>query len=336
MKDKIDFVVTWVDGNDQNWINEKNHYLPKEKMAAIDNRFKDWGLFKYWFRGVEKFAPWVNKIYFITWGHVPTWLDTSNPKLVIVNHKDYIPKEYLPTYNSNVLELNLHRIKELSENFVLFNDDTIIIKKTKPTDFFKDNKPKDTVALNVHCPQKSRIIQSICNNNVSIINEHFNFKKSFKENLGIWFNPKNGKQIVRTLALMNCPRFPGFYQTHLPASHKKSIFKKVWELEPEIMNLTSSHKFRESTEVNHWMMKAWYIADGNVVNRKDNFGKTFHVTSEKFKNELDSIINYIIKQKGKIVCINDNENTDEQFEEGIKKIIESLDKIMPEKSSFEK
>ncbi|MBQ6357217.1 MAG: capsule biosynthesis protein CapK, partial [Solobacterium sp.] len=44
-------------------------------MAAIDNRFKDWGLFKYWFRGVEKFAPWVNKIYFITWGHVPTWLD---------------------------------------------------------------------------------------------------------------------------------------------------------------------------------------------------------------------------------------------------------------------
>lgn len=336
MKEKIDFVVTWVDGNDPKWQAEKSKYSPKEKIAAVDNRYKDWGLFKYWFRGVEKFAPWVNKIYFITWGHVPTWLDTANPKLVIVNHKDYIPKQYLPTYNSNVIELNLHRIKELSENFVLFNDDTILIDDTKAVDFFKNNMPRDTVALNVHCPLKSMIIQSISNNNVGVINDHFNFKKSLKENLKIWFNPKNGKQIIRTLALLSCPRFPGFYQTHLPASHKKSTLSKLWKIEPEIMDLTASHRFRESTEVNHWMLKEWYIAEGKVSNRKDSFGKTFHINSENYEKTIGKVTNYISKQKGKIICVNDTETTDEQFEKGIVEIISALDNIMPEKSTFEK
>ena len=35
----IDFVVTWVDGNDPNV------------------RFRDWDNMQYWFRAVEKFAP---------------------------------------------------------------------------------------------------------------------------------------------------------------------------------------------------------------------------------------------------------------------------------------
>ena len=35
------------------------------------------------------------------------------PKLKLVSHKDYIPAEYLPTFNSNVIELWLHKIPEL-------------------------------------------------------------------------------------------------------------------------------------------------------------------------------------------------------------------------------
>ncbi len=336
MSEPIDFVITWVDGNDEEWLKEKNQYMPKEKNGGSPNRYKDWGLFPYLFRGIEKFAPWVNKVYLITWGHLPKWINTNNPKLVIINHKDYIPEKYLPTFNSNVIELNVHRIQDLSENFVLFNDDTFIIKDVSPKDFFVNDKPCDTLALNVHCPKKSMIIQSICNNNVGIINEHFDYSSTFKKNWKLWFHPKNGRNMLRTFALCSCPRYPGFWQSHLPLSHKKSIFKKMWEIEPEIMDLTSSHKFRESTEVNHWLMKEWYIASGEVVNRSANIGQAFYVGRDDIDKIGGSIISTISKQKKKMVCVNDGDLTDERFEAFVPKMIEAFDKILPEKSSFEK
>ena len=97
--DKIDFVIPWVDGNDPAWIAQRKKYQPDTRDDDGESRYRDWENLQYWFRGVEKFAPWVNKVYFLTWGHVPVWLDTSNPKLQIVRHEDYIPKDYLPTFS---------------------------------------------------------------------------------------------------------------------------------------------------------------------------------------------------------------------------------------------
>lgn len=66
---KIDFVVTWVDGNDDDWLREKNKYLPNENdTSCSDNRYRDWELMRYWFRGIEKYAPWVNQIFFCDLG----------------------------------------------------------------------------------------------------------------------------------------------------------------------------------------------------------------------------------------------------------------------------
>ena len=130
MNNQIDFVITWVDGNDPEWIREKEKYSQNNAGDNREIRFRDWGILKYWFRSIEKFAPWVNKIYFITWGHLPAWLNTNNPKLIIVKHEDYIPSKYLPTFNSHTIEWNIHRIKGLSDNFVYFNDDTFLCQKT--------------------------------------------------------------------------------------------------------------------------------------------------------------------------------------------------------------
>ena len=117
----IDFVILWVDGNDPKWQSEKATYdsnINDDSNSA--SRYRDWGLLPYWFRGVEKFTPWVNKIHFVTWGHVPEFLNLNNPKLNIVNHKDFIPEEYLPTFSSHAIELNIHRIPGLSEKFIYF------------------------------------------------------------------------------------------------------------------------------------------------------------------------------------------------------------------------
>ena len=92
MNQKIDFVIMWVDGSDPAWLEEKNKYLEKKiDTSNAINRYRDMGLLKYWFRGVEKLTPWVNKVHFVTWGHIPSWLNTNNPKLNIVKHEDFIP-----------------------------------------------------------------------------------------------------------------------------------------------------------------------------------------------------------------------------------------------------
>ena len=95
---KIDFLITWVDGADPIWHKEKLETLKKQGKVAeemIDNstsRYRDWDILKYWFRGVEKFAPWVNQIHFVTYGHVPDWLNEKHSKLHIVKHEDFIPQ----------------------------------------------------------------------------------------------------------------------------------------------------------------------------------------------------------------------------------------------------
>ena len=109
--EKIDFVILWVDGSDKEWLNEKNKYS-NEKIDVVNDakRYRDYDLLKYWFRGVEQNAPWVNKIHLVTYGHLPKWLDTTHPKLNIVNHKDFIPAEYyqlLILTQSNLIYIEL-------------------------------------------------------------------------------------------------------------------------------------------------------------------------------------------------------------------------------------
>lgn len=88
MVDKIDFVITWVDDSDEEWQKDRNSYLKNDDCDTRVQRFRNWDLLRYWFRGVEKFAPWVNRIHFITYGHLPKYLNVHHPKLNIVKHSD--------------------------------------------------------------------------------------------------------------------------------------------------------------------------------------------------------------------------------------------------------
>lgn len=332
---KIDFIIMWVDGNDPEWQKEKSKYDLNSNADGTIYRYRDWDLLQYWFRGVEKYAPWVNKIHFVTWGHIPKWLNTENAKINIVKHSDFIPNEYLPTFSANSIENNLFRIKGLADNFVLFNDDVYLIKSVKQKDFFINNVPLDTAALNVHCPKKSLISQYFCINDVNIVNEYFDFHKSIKDNFFKWFNLKNISIMHRTLTLLPCPRFPGFYQTHIASSFNKKTFEEVWEKEKEILNETCMHKFRETTDVNQWVFKEWQIASGNFMPRSAKFGKSFYIDRDGIKNTKQSILKSIEKKKYSILAINDGPMSDEEFEKLIADLKNSFEKILPEKSSFE-
>ena len=58
----IDFVVTWVDGNDEAWLEELNQYSPQNSEMNSFDRYRNWCNLEFLFRGFENFTPWVNKI----------------------------------------------------------------------------------------------------------------------------------------------------------------------------------------------------------------------------------------------------------------------------------
>lgn len=329
---KIDFVIVWVDGNDIEWQKEKAKYDGSDIFGNSDVRFRDWDNLQYWFRGVEKYAPWVNKIHFVTWGHLPKWLNINNPKLNIVNHKDYIPNKYLPTFSSHTIELNIHRIKEISEQFVYFNDDMFITNRVKPEDFFKNGKPCDTFAMN--CIYFGHDSAGHFNgSNMEVINTEFKNKKAIMQrDFSKWYNHKNGfKNIVRTTLLIAWPWFPGFYYNHLPSSFLKSTFETVWSKYYDVLDKTCSDRFRKESNVNQWLFKFWQLCEGNYEVRNDKkAGECFHIEEKNF-NDLCNAIN---TQKHKMICINDTPRTID-FENKKQSVIECFETIFPNKSSFE-
>jgi hypothetical protein len=139
----IDIVYTWVDSNDLRFQAAlQSHLDPNtslKKDSYYESRFKSRDELKYSLRSIFEFAPWVRNIFIVTNGQKPSWLDEQNSRVKIISHKEIISQEYLPTFNSHVIESCLHRIPGLSEHYIYFNDDVMLLRPTKPTDFFTEN-----------------------------------------------------------------------------------------------------------------------------------------------------------------------------------------------------
>ena len=328
--DKIDVVIPWVDPSDPEWQKVRRKYSPQVTEEDDDReiRYRDWENLQYVFRGLEKNAPWINKVHFITFGHLPKWLNVNAPKLHIVKHEDYIPAEYLPLFSSHVIELNMHRIEGLSEKFIYFNDDIFLLKMTKPEDFFQKGLPCDVNIPNLILPTLSTF-SPIVFNTVTYINKHFNKREQMKKYPGKYFNPKYGViGLGMALIFSYWKGFTGFYNHHLAVPYLKSTLEEVWREEPEILEKTCRHRFRDNSDVNQYIFRYWQLASGRFVPSKLK-GKYYLVSSNNKK-----ILDYINQGKGKMICINDAE-FDGDFESMKVQINSALNKLFPEKSSFE-
>ena len=332
----IDFVMLWVDGNDPEWRNEKRKYSPLSSSDDREARYREWGNLQYWFRAVEKFAPWVHKVYFVTCGHVPEWLNLKAPKLVHVKHSDYIDSEYLPTFSSHPIELNIHRIKGISDQIVYFNDDTFLTQPVSPELFFRSGLPVHQARLHAVLPRgKGGIMPHIYLNMVMVINQHFNMKEDLKKNKS-WFQPtKVGvKTAIENQYNYKFEEYPGFANEHLPVPFLRSTIETVWQEEGELLDRVSRHKFRDMTDVSQCLFRYWQLASGNFVPEKASFlGK--HMSIRKDTTPIQEAIR---QQKYRMLCLNDMDyvKTSEAFEKAKREIIEAFNQILPEKSSFEK
>lgn len=138
----VDVVVTWVDGADAEWDRARRERLEgltgtaTTRESSGQARFLSRDELRYCLRSVHLFAPWVRRVHLVTAGQVPDWLDADHPQVRVVDHREILPGDALPTFNSHAIESALHRIPDLAEHFVYLNDDFFLGRPLGPEAFF--------------------------------------------------------------------------------------------------------------------------------------------------------------------------------------------------------
>ncbi len=329
----IDVVVAWVDSSDPKWQEEKARYLVESPTCdASEARYKDWGTFIYWFRGIEKFMPWVNKVFVITNGTYPEWLNTAHPKIVMVDHKDYIPEDCLPTFCSRAIEVGMHRIKGLSEHFIYFNDDMFVTAPCQPSDFFRNGLPCDNPTFSANYSYGMHYYLSVYMS-VGPINRNFSKHRVLRSGWRKWFHPCIGLAgLYKAITRIPNPSFDGFKMTHYCQPYLKSTFEHIWEKEGEELSKVQHNRFRQYTDLTIWAVRYWQLAENNFAPHSLKDRRLCTMRDE----EIGEICSLLPLKKYKVICINDSEYSHvTDFDKCKNQLHAAFTQLFPSKSSFE-
>ncbi len=332
---KIDLVYLWVDDTDTKWRAEKDKWLEiirGEKTvyadAAIEARWRDNGEFLYSLRSVEKFAPWVNHIYIITgFNQVPRWLNTKHPKITIIPHEQIIPHDALPTFNATAIEMCIPNIPNLSEHFLLMNDDMFFNRPLSPSYFYDANG-------------RARVMYS-------------NHSKR-SQNIGQWMSrvDEYTQTLILSAKIINAIFGQDVYK-YRPSHGIDPYIKSSWiecRNHPMITGLVDQqirNKFRTNNEIQRWAFNLYDLVTGRAV----------FIHSRARKHSRHKIINAIYNTifspwirrspvvctdtsqarhallRAPIFCINDSRDTDDRI---LRANAKFMAERFPDKSSFEK
>lgn len=309
----IDLVYLWVDGNDVEWLAKKYAFLGKnidlntEATSKARNANND--ELKYSLRSAEQYAPWIRKIFIVTDGQIPEWLNIQNPKVQIVDIRELIPQQSLPCYNSVIIEHFLYKIKDLSEHFLYGNDDMFFNKNVNEDFFFKADGTPIVRLIN------------------SWGGKWFNmFKKTFNIHTNIY-----RKTIDRSANLIE-KKF-GTYYSGIPHHnfdcYLKSDYKNVVEKEyvNEIMATVTNH-IRNENDIQRIIYLYYALAVRRGVIRYVGRSESCRIRLQK-----PDFMSFITRYSPTLFCLND---THRATDEDRKRIRPFLDALYPNKSLFEK
>ena len=297
----MDAVITYVNGNDPLWLKSYQEHVGG---GIYVSQFRDYGTLKYIFRGIERFLPFIHRIHLIVSSdsQIPKWLNRDCPDLHIVFHDDFIPPEFLPTFNSNTIEMFLPQIEGLSEKFLYFNDDFFVTQPCVEEDFFVDGKPcitfMDTRDI------KSMILQ-ICQNSSNVANIAA-------------FGPKT--------------RFKGVLKPqHTIAPMLKDECLKCFEKTKGIITSTLS-RVRKYYNVTQYLYTDYFYYTGNYYPQSIDM-----IYMRIGESTPDAISNEIMNPHHKTLCINDGADKGPfDFNEYLVKMIPAFEALFPTPSKYER
>lgn len=292
----MDIVITYVDGNDPVW---KQDYEKYTNVPVMQKRFRDWGTLKYLLRGIEVNMPFIRNVYLVVShpSQVPQWVDQTQLKIVL--HSDIIPEEYLPTFNCNPIEMHLHRIEGLDEEYLYFNDDLYPLAPCRPEDFFRNGK--GVLGFSRHF-LASGMYKKICRNSDTHARKALGLKPSF------------------------CFVRPQHTCTPMFKSECEQLYSI---LEQDI--LASLTRVRTSGNLNQYLFLDYQLYKGRMVNEKiSNKHYSVAVASpEKLKS-------FILSPTRNLMCVNDVHLSEERYMKLRSAMIEAFELKFPQKSRFEK
>ncbi len=229
----MDAVYTWVDGSDPAWQRRKQATLEAlgpdaarlHPSATSAVRFKSRDELRYSLRSLERFAPFVRRVYLVTDRQIPDWLDVDHPDLELVFHEDlFADASHLPTFSSSAIECHLHRIPGLSERFLYFNDDFMLAGPCTPADFF-DAEGRPIVYLD-----RREVIWDESHQSYELpVNAT---ARSTSRLLERDFGYRIQKRV-----------------DHVPGALRRSLLAELWERYPTELDAASRHPFRHSNTI---------------------------------------------------------------------------------------
>lgn len=231
----IDAVVLWVDGADDNHKLKMLPFLKDRESVKTKNfrtRYDQVDEVSYCVDSILKFASFVRNIFIVTDQQTPAFLkaktnDKKYEKVKIIDHVAIFENDetYLPTFNCRSIETKLYKIPNLSEHFIYFNDDSFLLKETKPSDFFMNGLP-------------------ILRGKWLRLDEDVFYKR--------WKNKKKKKRAGHKKAQQKAAKIVGlnryFKFHHTPYPLRKSTFEDFFSSNRAIEIENIKHRFRHSNQ----------------------------------------------------------------------------------------
>ena len=271
----------------------RNDYLTLHRCynsnAYYTLYYRSWGLEHLQVLLVKKYMPWIRKIHVLLARESQRQEWMTDDLVHVVYHKDFIPQEYLPTFNACTIEMFLHRIPELSEQFIYGNDDILPTSPLSEEDFFRNGIPCQ-LYHEENFFDNPNTFQAFCMKGLNMIASDF------------------GKQYSKTW----------LYGGHSMSAFLKSTCEKVWEKhQEEILNSITPE--RESGNLNQYIYSFYQHLSGNYVK---------HAPQRMFLSvaiPLERILMFLQRTDIQIICINDNAKNDEykQCASAIKSCLEN-------------
>lgn len=292
----MDVVITYVNGNDPVW---KQDYEKYTNVPVMQKRFRDWGTLKYLLRGIENRMPFVRNVYLVVShpSQVPEWVDRKNLKIVL--HRDIIPEEFLPTFNCNPIEMHLHRIDGLDEEYLYFNDDMFPVGKCSPEDFFRNGKAVIGYYRHLFA---SGMYKKICRNSDRLARKALGMKSS---------------------CFFTRPQ-------HICSPMLKSECEELYDKVRDDIRNTSKTRTRTAENLNQYLFLDYMNYKGLVIKEKIS-NKHFSVSVAS----PSSLRDFLHRPTRKLVCINDVHLSDKRYEELRDAILDAFESSFPVKSKYE-
>lgn len=264
---KIDYVFPYVTTSDDYWqkLYEEYHTGKESNFTTGMQRFRDNGLLKYLFRGLEKYLPWINKVHMIVMSdsQVPNWINRLNVN--IIYHSDFIPKKFLPSFSSSLIETFLPFLPFVEEKFIYGNDDLVPCRPLSKTLFFRGNMP--CYSINIRDFSDKAPGDSLRRNAFNLI-----------------IGRKQNNRVIST--------------QHSTISYRMSIIRNCY-LKYRKQLLDSISRFREEKNFNQYIYAFYQMIEDTIINTPQN------IISYSVRPRIIKSLLYDNFSKFDFICLND-------------------------------